>query len=284
MLYKDMMKRCIQCMLVILLACYSHAQLIHTTYSIDAPIVQDLVKISDPGTIILINIDQTIITSKSKMFRYNNNPYRTFIQDLIFNTKNTPVLNKALSTFLRHRQVMLVEPAIPDFIEKLKNTGALVFGLYQTTIDERKVIKNSEEWHYQELQSLAINFTERVNNKDIIILGPKNSHTLFYKGILFTGALSKDGALIELMRVTNIVPRKVIVFDCNIEDLRRAIYSLRLFDIEYYPIQYLAERKLEGIPNADIVRLQQDSLILNNVWLEDDEAEKLLQPQLHEAK
>jgi hypothetical protein len=274
----------IQCILILYLTSLSAYAAIPATYSLNSDVAQNIIKTIDSTTIVLINIDKTIVAPKSKMFRYSNNPYRTFIQDLTAQAKNMPVFNHALSAFLQRRKIILVEPEWPSFIEKLKSTGALVLGLYQTMIMEHELIKDPQEWHYQELKYFGVNFTDKINGKELITLGPKKDNSFFYKGILFTGALSKNGALIEFMKVSNIMPRKIVAIDPRIDDLKQTEYALRVFDIEYYPIQYLAEQEIAGIPNSDVVKLQQDNLLANNQWLEDDEAEQLLLQQQSEQK
>ena len=53
--------------------------------------------------------------------------------------------------------------------------------------------------------------------------------------------------------------------------------ALRKFDIDFYGINYLAVAEMRTKVNVDQIKLQQDTLIHEGKWLEDDEALKLLQ-------
>lgn len=257
--------------------CSSAVANLEVTDSIKSQTIQDIVKLADASTIVLVNIQDTILVPQSKMFRYYNNPNRAFIGNLVSAAQRVPSLNNALAVLLIRRKMTIVEEGWPDLITQLKNTGALVLGVYHTDISEYNLVGNYEELRVKQLYDLGVYFTNQVNNKEIIPLGNNDSKAKFYKGVLFSGKLSKAGSLIELMKVANISPRKVIFFDTTDYDVQKMQYELRIFDIDYYSVQYTAVMKpTTDQLDMDVMTLQQNMLINKHQWLEDDEAENLI--------
>ncbi len=98
----------------------------------------------------------------------------------------------------------------------------------------------------------------------------------FYKGIIFTGPYSKSHTLIEFLRITN-VPSKMLVISSINQEVKAIDRALRVFNMDYYSVHYLGAREVQGKPDEQLVKLQQQELIQNGKWLEDDAAKLLLQ-------
>lgn len=52
--------------------------------------------------------------------------------------------------------------------------------------------------------------------------------------------------------------------------------ALRKFDIDFYGINYLAVSQMKIKINEELIKLQQDTLIHEGKWLEDDQALEML--------
>ncbi len=268
-------------MLAILLNC-AHAVVI-PTYSINSSTVNNLLEKISENSLVLINIDDTLITPKSVMFR-DNSPYRAFIQELSALKKYQPNIDELIASLILQRQVMLVEPAWPGFIEKLKSKGAVVFGLAQVSPITAK-IKNFEEWQYQQLASLGVKFTDKVKEEEIFKFDEKNKLSpIFYKGIIFTTYVSKEEMLRQFLAITHIVPKNIMVFEYRKSDINNINKFFRTIDLDCYGVQYLGFEALTGLPQDNIVKLQKDTLLKKSKWLEDDAAIKLLEPAHPEQK
>lgn len=247
-----------------------------TTYSINSDITKDLIKLVDRSTVVLIDIDDTIITPKSKMFRYNS-IHRSFIDTLAQQAKDKPFFYKAIGNWLSQRKIMLVEEDWANFIEQLKQTGALVFGFSKLLPATYKLLKEPEEWRYNELSHLGIHFTSSVNNQPLIKLANLDKqNALFYKGIIFTAPFAKSQVLVDFMRITKTLPRKIIIFSNRADEIKQIEDSFKIFDLDLYSIYYLAAAQIAGKPDSAVVKFQQDTLINTGKWLEDEEAERLL--------
>ncbi|WP_342260255.1 DUF2608 domain-containing protein [Candidatus Tisiphia endosymbiont of Metellina segmentata] len=262
-------------LLIFIMLPYTAYAIIIPTYSIDSVTVKNLLEKIDASSLVLINIDDTIVTPKSKMFRYAN-PYRGFVEELASLAKYHPNVDEIIAKLLLQRQVMLVEASWPKFIDKLKSSGALVFGF--TKINPAcRLIKNYEEWQYEQLSRLSIKFTDKINNKEILKFDETDKRSpIFHKGIIFTDYLNKAQALREFMSITNILPNNIIIFENRKSELDNIDNFLRTIDLDCYGVEYLAVTELQGTPQEDIVKFQQEILLKTGKWLEDDEAKQFI--------
>lgn len=246
------------------------------TYSINSVTMKKILPKIDKNTLILVNIDDTIITPKSKLFRYNDNPYINFITNLYSLAVRDPSVNTTIAELIKQRQMMLVEKGWVDFISKAKQQGAMIFGLNEVTAP-CNLIENYEGWLYTLLYGFNINFTGKVNDKDVFRFNPSDaSAPIFYLGIIFTGNNSKVKTLMDFLKIIPQLPTRIIVFENNKKDLENINTYLRMVDIEYYGIQYLGWQQLQGSPDIEIAKVQQSTLLNTGKWLEDDEASQML--------
>ncbi|KJV91827.1 DUF2608 domain-containing protein [Rickettsia bellii] len=253
----------------------SYGQII-PTYSVNSVTMKDLLPKIDQNSLVLINIDNTIITPKSKFFRYNDNPYVNFTKNLYSLAVNDSSVNNSIAQLMQQRQMMLVEKNWGDFINQMKKQGATVLGLQEITTP-CNLIENYEGWLYTLLYGLGINFTSKVNDKDVFRFDPTDaSAPIFYLGIIFTGNTNKVKSLIEFLKIIPKEPSKIIVFANNEQDLKDMNSYLRNVDIEYYGIEYLGWQQLQGSPDLEVAKLQQSTLLNTGQWLEDDVAAKML--------
>ena len=244
---------------------------INATYSIESSTVENLSAKIDSETIILINIDNTLIMPKAVMF-LPSNPYHNFIDSLIIASSNKPAFNKIIFNWYTQRKITLVEPGWLQFIEQSKLKGAQVWGLTQMDYKIYELIQKPEEWRYNELARLGIQFNEKLGQQEAVRLSndPKKQ-PIFYRGIIFTAKANKGEAILDLLQVGNLRPKKIIIFDNNKNELKSMQRALRKFDIDYYGINYLAQAQIVIKVNSDQMMLQQDTLINQRKWLEDDE-------------
>ncbi|WP_341756258.1 MULTISPECIES: DUF2608 domain-containing protein [unclassified Candidatus Tisiphia] len=263
-------------LLILVILPYTSYAIIIPTYSIDSVTVKNLFEKIGANSLVLINIDDTIITPKSNMFRYAN-PYAGFVDEIAVLKKYHSNIDEIIAKLILQRQAMLVEANWSKFIDKLKSSGALVFGFTKINPACRR-IENYEEWQYKQLSRLGIKFTDKVNNKEVLKFDETDKKSpIFYKGIIFTDFLNKAQALYEFMRITNILPDNIIIFENRRSELKNIDNFLKTVDLDYYGIEYLAVTELKGIPQDNIVKLQQQTLLKTGKWLEDDDAKQFIE-------
>lgn len=258
--------------LVLLTPAFCLAKVV-TTYSLDSPITKTIEEWADQDTIVFIGLDDVLFTPEASMFRYNS-PYRNFIQELIANLGKMPANKQLVETWYSQRKLRLVEAGWPEFIEHLQAKGARVYGLCAIPI----YIKDMDKKILEEVRVLGINFTDEINkNKMVKIFEQDGWQSVFYNGILFSGPLSKAKAIVDFMKTSKLAPKKVVVFDNAKYIIKQIDKSLKVFDMDFYNIEYLAASQQASSIDPKIVRLQQEQLILNNKWLEDDQAKSMVE-------
>ncbi len=241
--------------------------------NLDSKTMQDMAYWVDKHTIIIINIDDVITIPRSKMFAMGANPNRQFISNLLSLSMQQPSYKSAIASWYQQRQIKLVDKNWISYIEKAKAKGAIIYGLCSMPIE----LLNIEEKRFQELQYLGVNFTNEVNKQSQLIISNKQKwFSSFYKGIIFTGPYSKSQTILDFIRVTNYVPKKMLVIDSVLNELKKIDQSLKIFNMDFYNIEYLGAKNTLEKPDANIVKLQQQQLILNSKWLEDDAAEQVV--------
>jgi hypothetical protein len=259
----------------------SHGAELVTIRSVNSDSFREFEKTIDSSSLLIINVDNTLITPESKLFRYQNNIYRHTIQNLWHKTSEIPSVSRGLKDFLQRRKVRLIEPELKEFVKRAIDRAGFAVALYHSHLPERDLIPNPEERLYLELSELGISFPFRINHQDIVILknDSKNIKSTFYKGILFAGTANKGDALGELLKILPIALKKVIVIDNDLNDLKNIKKALRFYNVAFYPVLYLAERDIVGTPDKKTVELQERMLITQGKWLEDSEAETLLRSE-----
>lgn len=219
-------------------------------------------------TLVLLDIDDTVITPKSKLFRHGKYCQPDLIDRLKKNNNIPAVSNWRLS-----RKTILIEPEWVNFINNIKEITT-VYALTKVDTGEYGVIPSMEQWRYNELRSHNIIFTEKLldkNNYKFIINADSNSYAAFYNGIAMTGPFSKVQVL---KRIVNKIKNKYnkIIF---IDDKKENIMDIKQYcsdsNINFKGFLYTGLDLIKEDADYDTVRKQIDSLVHKNKWLEDEE-------------
>lgn len=261
------------CLFVIFSNVISKAELI-TTYSINSPTVKEIEEWVDKDTIIFIELDDTLVMPQSKMFSFDSNPYRIFLSNLVTLGEKSPAYTKAVANWFGQRKVRLVEDGWVDLISKARARGAKIYGICSMPL----YLINIEEKRLKELKDLGIIFDSKINNtEELVIKREFPWFAKFYKGIIFNGPYSKQETILELFKVTNSIPKKLVTFANIKHDIKFIDKGLRKFNMYFKSVLYLGSREVTGRPDDEVVKFQQRELIEKGKWYEDEEAAKLLE-------
>lgn len=244
-----------------------------TTYSVKSLLMTTIGNWVDENTIVFIDLDDNVIMPKSLMFSYKG-PYRSFIDDMVTLGQKVPHYNFTVAKWYQQRAVKLVEDEWPEYIQKLRSEGARVYGVCKMPLH----LVNIEQKRYKEAKDLNIKFDELVNEQQAFQIEKIESwFSFFYKGIIFTGPYSISHTLLEFLKITNNMPKKILFISSAKPELDRVEQHLRVFDMKFYNILYLGARDVLGQPDVELVQFQQQELIKNGRWMEDDVANVALQ-------
>jgi hypothetical protein len=239
-----------------------------TTNSIDE--LAAIISIYKGGSAIFIDIDDTIITPKSNLFRHGS-PYATIIDEL---KKNPNVANfdNILGNWRLQRKTMLVSDRWPELIAQLKKEVP-VFALTQLNPGKIGPIASMEQWRHQELSSLNVAFTPIFNNnsEQVILFSQEKTYpAIFYQGFFITGSYKKSQIIAEYIKHH---PAEMIIFiDDRKEHIDEVTDACKLAGIPIVGILYRGIEKIQGSADPEVAKFQQQYLLEHAEWLEDEVA------------
>ena len=185
--------------------------------------VAHILEAIDDNTLVLFDIDDTLIVSQSKLF------WVKLVERVALGIKKvTPeTLKEKLKPYfdqyenwfmakLKSKEnPIVIEPHIPAIIKSLQDRGIRVMALTSLHTGSYHNITSLPEWRYQKLKNLGIDFSNAdIPDTEFTELPKKNGHyPQLYHGMLLTNFVSKGtvlGAFLDLMRWR---PSQVIYFD-----------------------------------------------------------------------
>jgi len=240
--------------------------------------IREALKNLPQKTIIFMDVDDTLITPQSTLFRASSS-FRFLIDDLKKNKKKYKNFETILSHWRLQRKVMLVSDEWPDFIRSLKKRY-LVYALTKMESGPLGDIPSMERWRYDELNAKGISFTPNYNgtSENVLVSHPsKSSPATFYKGIFITGSFNKGEVLKAYFK--NQQPSQIVLIDDRSEYLSDAIDECNWGHIPFLGILYRGIDLIPGTSDPKVAAFQKEYLFEHAKWLEDEEAEKLMSSQ-----
>ncbi|HJD67316.1 MAG TPA: DUF2608 domain-containing protein [Rickettsia endosymbiont of Bembidion lapponicum] len=231
--------------------------------------ILELIKNIPTNALIFLDIDDTIITPESVTFR--KPPYNQMLDRIKANKNNYDNFEEIVSNWRLQRKVILIDEEWGQVLNTLKKDYP-VYALTQMNTGEFGNIPSMQEWRYEELKSLGIEFSD---NEKLAIFSPaKKDEAVFYKGIFITGNHSKSGTLAKFSKE---LQASFIVF---VDDRKNHIEDMQNYceknNIGFLGILFDGLKNLSDEPDPKLAEFQEQYLIENAEWLEDVEAYKLM--------
>jgi hypothetical protein len=223
------------------------------------------------GSIIFVDIDDTIITPLSNTFRAP--PHNKMIDNIKNNKESYHNYEEIISNWRLQRSVILVDETWPEIIEALKLQHK-VYGL--TKMDSGTIgnIPCMEEWRYNELKKLGIEFSD----SDVADVQYRNT-SIFYRGIFMTGTLSKSATVEkykDFLGLESISAKQIVMIDDRLEWVQNVEEFAQRQNIGFIGILFDGIKNLSGEPDPKIADIQYRHLTEHSTWLEDADAAALL--------
>jgi len=270
------MKYCYLILLICLLGCAvphtNNTPTIVTTQDID--LVKQAFASATRDTLVLVDIDSTIIEIKANMFRAHSKDV-SFIDHLKKNRASVKDFEHVLSTFRLGRKVLLLSPEWPNLINDLKARQVPIYALTQMDHGPLGKIANMAEWRRQELAAFGIHFTPLYegHTEATLLANPANAlaSSIFYHGYFMNGSSFSKRETSKIILAT-LRPSKVIFVDDREEHIRNVGEACAEANIPYVGIIFRATELLPGDPDPAMIAHQKKRLVEDKVWLEDEQA------------
>lgn len=234
-------------------------------------VIYDRLMACGPDSLILIDVDNTIITPKAAIFR-TGSPYRNLLDDIKAGKYPNIDSKQIVSKWRKDRKVLLVDADWPTLIKQVCSQSIPIFAFTQMNTGPYGIIESIERWRYEELKSMNIVFAESfVGHTQITLIHPASEAidaAVFYKGIFFTGDYSKKVVFPKILKLYS--PKEVIFIDDLSEHIMGVQEVCRELNIPYTGIIFRGVDRIKGNFNKDIALAQKDSLLRFGKWLEDE--------------
>lgn len=235
------------------------------------PLLDTLIR---PGSLIFLDVDDTVITPQDAIFRANS-PHARFIDELKAKNKEARPEDQALflkwlGHWRRVRPVMLVEKNWPQVTQEWQTAGALVYGLTKVDTKACGPIENMPKWRAEELAKMGIEFTQSCKGIAEGVLPipavDKEDGAHFHKGIFLTGCLEKEVVLGHAL--AKLKPSQPIVI---IDDRLTILEKLDYVFGQQYPLKlYHYQKAGQLIGNYDPkLAAHQMALFRQGKWISD---------------
>jgi hypothetical protein len=239
------------------------------------PEVQENLSKIKKDAVIFIDVDDTLITPQSNLFRASS-PYRFLIDDLKRDREKIKNFEDILSHWRLQRKTILISEQWPDLINTLKATHS-VYALTKMETGSIGAIPSMEKWRYDELKEKGISFTplyHGVSEAALVSEPSKPYPASFYKGIFITGSFNKSDVIRALLKMER--PAQIVLIDDRPEYLKDAIEECNRQSLPFLGILFKGAELIPGDPNPRVAEFQKQYLFEHAQWLEDEEAEKAL--------
>jgi len=237
--------------------------------------VQKALSKIEENAVIFIDVDDTLITPKSKFF-YALSPYRFLIDDLKRDREKYKNFEEILSHWRLQRKTILVSQDWPDLINTLKATYP-VYALTKMETGPIGDIPSMEKWRYEELKGKEISFTplyHGITEATLVSEPSKPYPASFYKGIFITGSFNKSDVIRAFLKTER--PPQIVLIDDRPEYLQDALEECNRQSLPFLGILFKGTELILGEPDREVAELQKQTLLEHAQWLEDEEAEKAL--------
>jgi hypothetical protein len=233
--------------------------------------LQDALAPLQEGTVIFIDVDDTLITPKSKVFHWAS-PHRFLIDDLKKNRDKIPNFEEILSHWRLQRETMLVSEEWPKLINTLKEKHP-VYALTKMETGPIGAIPSMEQWRYDELTHKGISFTPSFKGEVKSVLKDdllQPCPITFSHGIFITGSYTK-GDVIDIFLETQ-TPAQIVLIDDREEYLCDVKEACARHGIPFLGIFFKGMELIAGFPDPKVADFQKEHLLTHAEWLEDEKA------------
>ncbi len=238
---------------------------------------------ADSNTLILFDVDETLIEPRSVIFRpktIENKANLPWIIDLVSRVygKSDKTEEYYGSIWKVQETPLLIEPHIVSVIQSLQDRGVKVVALTALKTGSSYIISSLPEWRYNKLKELGIDFA-KIGLPDIIFdeLPEKDgNYPMLYRGILCTNGVSKGELARAFLDRIQWRPDKVIFFDDNKARVKEVEEAMQKHSIPFQGFVYLGAEYMPGELNKEVAEFQLNYLVEHEDWISDEQALSLL--------
>jgi hypothetical protein len=261
---------------------------------IDALIqVQDQLDAATPQTLVVFDMDHTMINPQESMFNFLCEPAsifepsdQKFIKEMKANfdalkkeKKDPDYGNKVLSAVWQHTHFKQVEPNTVALIKKMQERTIKIIALTASNTGRFWNIENMQQWRLDNLREIGLDFSSSFNLQTIEITNLNKQYgfyPVFYKGILCAAGNPKGIVLAAFLEKIGLRPDKILFFDDNIQQCQSVELEMKKLSIPVQCYYYRAAFKEKIKLNHDVIRYQFEHWVKHEEYIPEREVLNLL--------
>lgn len=233
------------------------------------PQVHEALAPLEEGTVIFVDVDDTLITPCSNLFRVSS-PYHGLIDELKKDREKIPHFDLILSHWRLQRKIMLVAEDWPQLLHSLQEKYS-VYALTKMDTGSFGDIPSMEKWRYDELMQKGLSFTPSFEGYvDQILACGATSSVSFYHGIFMTGFATKGNVISAFVEIYR--PAKIVLIDDRKDYLQDVEETCKKHSIPFLGILFRGVDLIKGTPDKEVADFQKHHLLTHAEWLEDEAA------------
>lgn len=231
----------------------------------------------DEETLVVFDVDLTLIVPQDLVLRGRDKFWPLAKQKT---SKLQDGGERCLSLLLLQSKSQLIDPKVLDLIEALKKKNVPVMALTAIPSGKFGLIPNVEDWRIQQLASLGLHFGSTAPYAEEIHFTEfqgKGNPPIFKQGVIASGRYPKGKVLASFLRKIDWQPKRVIFIDDLINFVKSVETEMDKLGIDHTSYLYTAADELPSEFNEEFAHFRLDYLIEHDIWLSDEEAQKILE-------
>lgn len=223
------------------------------------------------GSLVLLDVDETLVQpSDTYLIHEHARSGRAFMRRFVAAHPEVSDWSWVTPILLRQAQRPLIEPVILDHVRKLRERGIWVIALTAMNVDKIGDIQ-THVWRHDHLKTLGFqgDFSERT-----FVLPGFSRRPTFYHGVLATDLQDKGPVMGSFLDIMALNPTQVVFLD----DTKEFVESVeRECDKRHIPFQGYHYRGAKTKPwDEKLMMFQGEYLLKHRVWLNDDDARRMM--------
>ena len=252
----------------------------------------------DPTTLVVFDIDKVLFVLSEptdREYRKERANARTIYslwnpKSELYQELDLPTKERLWSIYLRSIQPVLLDPKIPDLVQKLQEREVKIIALTKFPVGKCGNIPSLEEYRVQQLAAKRLDFRKafpETNSLTFPQFSLDDKHPQFLNGVLFTHmtACSKGELLKAFFKRINWTPDRVVAFDDKVDNLQSMQKELSALGVKFEGFEFTGATKLPAVFDQALAEFQFQYLLENEKWLPATEAREIQArlPSKHEA-
>ena len=238
--------------------------------------VEEVLFESSTSTLVAWDSDDTLHVAKDAILQPANHDIFRMLAYKYKQNLAPGVYEKLVSILLTKREIRLVESHTARIIHSLQHKGVPNIVLTAMHTGPCGSIPSMEEWRFNELKKLGLNFTQAYPDVPHLSFEKEFSRyentPKFYHGILCSSEVPKGKVLVAFFHRTGWFPNKVIFFDDKFENIESVNQEMEALGIDVLACHYVVTAHVSDVVDINVAKLQVKHLNENDEWLSDGEA------------